>query len=542
MVDYTKLEIVARPVMMVEDISTVDTNDITLEMRTDDGPWITVEYSPSIRGGQYRWVVGDVSPCIPHTMRVVLGGKDGSKAVLEYPSEVVTTDTLARAGYRPSPPTNLTIVQTGGEVMVGWAPSPCTTMYDLTYSMVGGGKTVSRQVAGESVVLYEGIDDCSEYEVKISGVTGDEYSDEAVAVFVTSPEVTAVEMLEVVIIPTQGRVSARWSGLPCIDKYTVTICRGEEDCPETKELLLDNSLMFLQFSSTIPLEQCSPYSLHIKPHFQNMTLHEKEFPFQTLSPSIESLTSLITSVEASVENDQMVIVRWSKVPCATKYVLYQKETLAGGEWESIGVTSDNYYQHLARHCREYKYGVMVTVDDEEGDIVEDDEVVVTNIDTSTPYTTPSLVIVAGDNKAHLSWSHQQCIASYRVMVCSGGDECYGEQVYPHNNNITITIPTLSPCTPYTLHIYPYTLGSEIAPDMRIFRTKDPPPTPPHNTTVTLDNLTNQVVITWDKVECATGYNIHQHLLYSDTTTLWTYDKLEDLSLSLADPEPCATYR
>ena len=552
-VDYTVLEIVARPLLMVEEYPSVASDGITVSLKPGIAPWYVVGPVASIRGGVYSWSVGGIAPCINHMVRITIMGVDGSKAVVHYGGEVggVSIDTIARTGYRPKPPTDLTIVQTGGKVVVGWEPSLCASLYDITYTRVGGGRTVSRQVmAGEGTTaeLQEGIETCSEYEVKVAAVTGDEYSDEVTAVFVTPPVVTAVERLDPVIIPTVSGVTAKWRGgaiLPCINQYQVTLCRGEREsnCIESRKLVLDNSLMFLVFSSTIPLVQCSPYLLHIKPLFKTKNLYKKEFKFRTLSPSIGSLTSLITSVEASLGPDEMVTVQWSNVPCARQYVLYQKES---SSWSRIAVTSNNTHQYRPGYCGEYQYGVTVTVESQESDIVESSNTVVTSLDYSSPYTTPNLAMVVTHDKATLSWDYQQCIDSYRVMACHGREEeCYEEQVYPDQttlNNITLTLTNLSPCSPYTVYIYPHTLGREVGPDRREFRTSDPPPTPPDTIIVELDSLTNKVVITWGEVDCATQYNIHQLLHHSHTVTQWAYDSLHNLSVSLADPEPCATYR
>ena len=45
----------------------------------------------------------------------------------------------------------------------------------------------------------------------------------------------------------------------------VTVCKEGNDCPETVTLARDDSRLLTEFSSSVPLELCTDYSLHIKP-------------------------------------------------------------------------------------------------------------------------------------------------------------------------------------------------------------------------------------------------------------------------------------
>ena len=85
--------------------------------------------------------------------------------------------------------------------------------------------------------------------------------------------------------------------------------------------------------------------------------------------------------------------------------MYQKENTAGGEWERIGITSKNFFQQKVPLCREYNYGVKVSVGEEESDMVEFDKVVLTKLDESAPYVPHNLQVDETSAGAALSWDH-----------------------------------------------------------------------------------------------------------------------------------------
>ena len=93
-----------------------------------------------------------------------------------------------------------------------------------------------------------------------------------------------------------------------------------------------------------------------------------------------------------------------------------------------------------------------------------------------------------------------------------------------------------------LQIYPSTADGELDAEPRQFRTENPIPRAPDSVEVGLNMVTNRVDLSWSKVECATGYKIHQKLEHSDTQTDWNSDNVMELAVSLESPEPCVTYR
>ena len=108
----------------------------------------------------------------------------------------------------------------------------------------------------------------------------------------------------------------------------VTVCKEGNDCPETVTLARDDSRLLTEFSSSVPLELCTDYSLHIKPvclylstylciylliYFFHLStkvwpaadLYDKVVNFRTLSPPLANLTSSLASSSVHMSGDQV---------------------------------------------------------------------------------------------------------------------------------------------------------------------------------------------------------------------------------------------
>ena len=108
----------------------------------------------------------------------------------------------------------------------------------------------------------------------------------------------------------------------------VTVCKEGNDCPETVTLARDDSRLLTDFSSSVPLELCTDYSLHIKPVcllsiyyiyisttilsiylstkvWPAADLYDKVVNFRTLSPPLANLTSSLASSSVHMSGDQV---------------------------------------------------------------------------------------------------------------------------------------------------------------------------------------------------------------------------------------------
>ena len=163
-------------------------NRVTIEIKSGNSPWRVIDEHPSIRGGVYTWTGSNVAPCKNHQVRIWVHGKDQSQSSFQFPKTiaVVSQNALASSGYQPQKPKFLKIVQTVDYVVLSWSPSLCADLYDFTYQKVTGGETFSRQVPATerpSLTISDGIESCSEYEVKVVAVTSEEYSDDTFDTF-----------------------------------------------------------------------------------------------------------------------------------------------------------------------------------------------------------------------------------------------------------------------------------------------------------------------------------------------------------------------
>ena len=91
----------------------------------------------------------------------------------------------------------------------------------------------------------------------------------------------------------------------------------------------DDSLLLLEYKSDYNLEECSDYTLHIKPVHNQVAVKEKVIKFRTASPTAESPEF---TARYSVETSQ-VVFDWSSVRCARGYKVHQ--SLENGETKTI---------------------------------------------------------------------------------------------------------------------------------------------------------------------------------------------------------------
>merc|ERR1719266_428480 len=350
----------------------------------------------------------------------------------------------------------------------------------------GAAESFSQQVEGSSVSL-DGLDSCSEYEVRVTAVTGQEYSEEATTIVSTAPGYYAAEKLEPEISSTTNSLTATWKAfekLSCVKKYLVAICEEGSACPEGTEVVRNDAMSEMTFASETNLEQCTDYTLHITPIFNGKALDEKIVAFRTLSQPVEDVARLLTSVEAEAGEEQMITVRWNAIQRASQYEVFQKINTIDGAWEKIGTSKENVFESKGAPCMEYKYGVKVTIDDQVSEVVEFNEAIMTKIDTSVPYVAANLAIHPTPDGAHLTWDHGKCIKSYKIKICQVSEMCFEEVMIlkdPNEHKMERMQKNLRPCTSYQLEIFPMIEDDEeLEAEPRSFMTASPRPSPPQD--------------------------------------------------------------
>jgi len=551
--DFTKIDVEAQPLSMIETPSSIDTNHITLEIKSGDGEWREINIAPSVRGGVYRWTEYNVDPCVNHNVRIWVHGLDESKSSFNYPLTIsaASLDDIIASGYRPKIPAHVQVGEySEGTVEISWTPSKCVHSYDVTYQKVTGGKIFSKQVQASkesSITLTDVLDTCSEYEVRVVAVIGDEYSDENIVTFSTPPAQNAAQILLPLTELTFNSVIAKWKGfekLSCISEYVVSICNEVETCSEGQKVVRDDSLQFLEYKSDSNLKECSEYSLHIQPIHKDINMLSKVVQFRTRSNPIENVASLLTQVKAEAGDKQMITVKWNAIQCANHYEVFQKVNTPDGKWDRIGTTVENYFKQKGVPCTEYKYGVKVTIDDQESEIVEFEQAIMSKLDKSAPFVPSNLDITSNPTEVELSWDHGKCIDSYRIRACrlDGHDQICEETegIISDSHKARHIMYGLEPCTDYELHIHPKTAGSELMSEVKFFKTSSTAPLSPQFE-VKLNERTNKLDFSWSSVQCASSYKISEKNENAEMEIIWHSDSNDEFSVSLDSPEPCEHY-
>ena len=111
-VDYTKIEILAKPLSMLTDSSGIEKGRVTLEIKSGTGPWKAVDRQPIMRGGLYKWTQPNVTPCNGHTIRLLVHDKEESQFRFLFPKSIseASRGSLMSSVYQPEKPKKLEIV------------------------------------------------------------------------------------------------------------------------------------------------------------------------------------------------------------------------------------------------------------------------------------------------------------------------------------------------------------------------------------------------------------------------------------------------
>ena len=558
--DYSRLEITVRTGQLVEDTGELARTGVSVEVKSGTERWRVVESQPAVRGGVYTWQA-PVPPCLSHRVRLWLEDRQGGQTSFELPGlvEAVTASQMVESGYRPDSPAQLNISSSVSEVRVSWAPVSCAELYDVTYTSLTSGTTWSRQTSQPSLVLTEGVLSCTEYQLAVTAVLQSQYSRESLCTFLTPPDPQVALSLDPIVLPSVSGITARWRGfqrLACIRDYRIMVCKEGNECPEQLQISRDDALILTEFSSSVALEQCTDYSLHIKPLWPSENLYEKVVNFRTLSPPLGNISRQLVDSQATSQNSH-ILIQWKSVDCGSQYKVwakyqdYQTSDLEQRDWEMIGVTSKNYFHHASLACTEYRFGLSVLVGLEESEIVSLAGSVMTNIDSSVVFSPPNLEISPTESGAVVAWDHRKCILSYRLETCRQeregrpGSLCSESEVIPDERTetrLSQSVSGLQSCTNYSLAVYPTSHQGELTAQTFSFRSGSPAPSPPSKVNLGISEAGDKLEIRWSGVECATGYRIHQKLEHSDTETVWISQNDLQLYLSLDSPEPCVNYR
>lgn len=544
--DVSKIVLEWEPFTMVEDSSSIDRKELSVLMKSGDGDYAPITSRPRVRGGKYMYTFSIV-PCKEQHLRFVVKSSEGEAASFDLPEPISasTPEQIATSGFAPEMPANVQIEQHEDSVVLSWDPSECATSYLLRFE--GPADKEFDQEVTENTATITDFDACSQYDIFATAVADGSYSDEAfLDTISTHPSASAAEKLDPTISTSINSVTATWDAygkLGCVNMYAVKLCKDDE-CKEPVTVELDNTLPTLEFTSTEELDQCSDYTLSLKPLYEGKDLAEKVVPFRTLSPPVQDMNIKLLPVNAVAGDEQMITVTWSAVQCASAYEIFQHVNTPDGDWETIGTSEATELSIKGVPCTEYRYGVKVTIDGMQSDIIEAEEAVMTPIDNNVPYVASNLINDPSADALELSWDHAKCITSYRIKICKDGsaeEDCLEENMEIEDastHNLTKKVENLSPCSSYSMQIFATTNGEELNAETKPFQTLAPAPVAPENLSVSLNAETNKIDISYDPVSCATGYKIYQTVAGSEEEM---HKETEENSISFESPSPCVEF-
>ena len=229
--DFSKMVVDWEPRAMVMDVALLgDLDDQVVEVREGEvGEWQRVDNAPKQRAGMFRVRSTMARPCRPHWVRILIPTIDGSLKVYEHPRPLPAATreqlTTYQRKFVPSQPENLQAhAFSSSSASVSWQASPCAEVYEV---YVGDRK----EATNDTRVLLDNLDPCSDYEVSVSAVLGDQRSEEAVSYLTTPPTEDVMTTVDIQVKlyckPSKEKYSAE-------TKYNVEVVfsgeRGRVQC------------------------------------------------------------------------------------------------------------------------------------------------------------------------------------------------------------------------------------------------------------------------------------------------------------------------
>lgn len=546
--DVSVISLNWEPFSMVENSGGLQKEDFGVEIKSGEGKFVAIEEQPRLRGGKYYYEI-NIVPCEEQSIRFFVKSGEGDPAYFLY-SEVIaasTNEDIAISSFELSSVQDGNAVVSEDEVRLSWSPSKCATSYLLT-----GLETEEREVFGteESVALSSLSEECQQYEVSVTAVNGDKYSDSVPLPSIpTRPSTTAVDSLEVELFPSQNSLTARWNGhtsLPCVKTYLVRLCEEEGQCQDTVTLTVDQGLSYVEFSSQQELTECSNYELFIKPQYPGTDMKELRLNFTTSSPPPTDLSTSLSSVSAIMSSDQSVVVSWQGGKCVSHYKIYQQAvTSPPDQWDEVADLASqdgpNHQQTIPGvPCTQFRYAVTAIIDDVETKRVEAQETVELPLKQDEPFTATGLSTTVSSSSLEVTWDHPGCVESYRLLACPltpqgpQTEGCQQTEPQPGGSQVTGLLEHLEPCTDYQLDIFATTGGREISgASSSTFRTQAPEAEEPANFSL------NQLDLSFEPVVCATKYKVYQKIGEDPEMVI---KEIAGTSVSIASPPACSDHR
>jgi len=313
--DFSKMVVDWEPKAMVINTSLLgNLEDQMVEVREGkEGEWEKVDTAPNQRAGMYRVRVTMTQPCQPHWVRILVPKADGSKEVYQHPDPLpaATREQLTsfQRKFVPSQPENLQAnALSSTSASISWQASPCAELYEV---YVGD----RRETTNNTSLLVDDIQPCSNFDISVSAVLGDQRSEEAVGYLSTPPSEDAMSLVDVQVNDGASSVMALWTpppSLSCVSSYAVTLCQKDAKCqdPLLQEAEGETVMFFAR-----GLAPCSNYTLHIVPQFG-------DFSFQAISAKA---STHLGDCEEDLMEDDIEVISSSARPTTVKNIQQQSD-------------------------------------------------------------------------------------------------------------------------------------------------------------------------------------------------------------------------
>ena len=380
--DYTKLEVEASLQEMLDPQHSVDRDSVRLEFKSqEESDWQVLEEKPTMKGGVYKWTISGLIPCHHHNVRLTV---EGSQETFLYPDivQAATMEQIIQSKYQPATPQNVKVESVSNGHLVSWSPSYCVENYDVSYRPAGESEYINTNVQGNSYTITDSLPSCQEFELVVTAVVGEEFSQYDTTTFTTLPDVSVSSRLNPLVSPGTASATVRWAAsekLSCIPRYEVQLCQADSGvCQPAERMDRDDSVKFMEFSAPGRLEMCSDYKLEIRPLHEQMAVNSRVVEFRTKSQPLQDVRSVLGPVQAVLGEDQVVEITWGAVPCAENYQIYHRDS-RDQPWTRLASSLENKWRHQTKSCTRSYYAVAVTIDSNESDLVEFDEEIFTDV-------------------------------------------------------------------------------------------------------------------------------------------------------------------
>merc|ERR1711936_256641 len=263
--DFSKMVVDWEPRAMVMDVTLLgDLDKQVVEVREEEvDKWQRVDNAPKQRAGLFGVRSTMARPCRPHWVRILMPTTDGSVEVYEHPRPLPAATreqlTTYQRKFVPSQPENLQArALSSSSASLSWQASPCAEVYEV---YVGDRKETTNNTS----LLVDNLQPCSNLDVSVTAVLGDQQSEEAVYYLSTPPSQDAMSAVDVQVNDGASSVMALWTpppSLTCVTSYAVTLCPSGAKCQDPVVQGAQGATVMFHKRGLVP---CSNYTLHIAP-------------------------------------------------------------------------------------------------------------------------------------------------------------------------------------------------------------------------------------------------------------------------------------